>query len=169
MEKDAVFSNYDYEEKPPKEDIVLTNTHFFSLTETTADDVIDTNMLENDMNDRCEIQSDDNPIFMFGNRTFLGNISRSGSHDNSGWRSTNLKAEHSKTKSKHWQLCSFVFLLTTLAFLSVALGLGILSIFDGKFAKIILKINFNLMYVMTRKTTVLVKNSPTINKANNHL
>lgn len=143
MEKYSVLSNYDYEEKPPKEDIVLTNAHVFSLTETIGDDVVDTNMLENDVNDSCESQSDNNPTFMFGNRTFLGNISRSSSHDNSGWRLTNHKAEHSKTKSKHWQICSFVFLLTTLVFLSVALGLGIPSIFDGKFVKIILKVNFN--------------------------
>jgi len=134
MEKDAVFSNYDYEEKPSKEDIVLTNAHFFSLTETTGDDVIDTNISENKVNDRCESQSDDNPTFMFGNRAFLGNISRSGSHDNSGLRLTNHNTEHSKTKSKHWQICSFVFVLATLVFLSVALGLGIPSLFDGKFA-----------------------------------
>ena len=143
MEKDVVFSNYDYEETSPKEDIALTNAHFFSLTETTGDDVIDTNMLENDVNDRCGSQSEDNQTFIFGNRAFLGNIRRSGSHDNSGWRLANHNAEHSKTKLKHWQLCSFVFLLTTLVFLSVALGLGILRIFDGKFVKIILKVNFN--------------------------
>lgn len=141
MEMDAVFSNY--EDKQSKEDIVLTNARFLSLTETTGDDVIDTHMMENDVNDKCESQSDGNPNFMFVNRAFPSNIRRSSSHDNSGWRLANHNTEHSKTKSKHWQLCSFVFLLTTLVFLSVALGLGIPSIFDGKFSKIILKVIFN--------------------------
>ena len=146
MEKDAVFSNYDSEEKQKREDIVLTNAHFCSLTETTEDDVIDTNMLDNDMNDRCGSQSGDNHTFMF-----LGNIRRSSSHDNSRLRLTNHNAEHSKTKSKHWQLSSFVFLLTTLVFLSVSLGLGIKSIFDGKFVRIILKLKSKLNICYDKK------------------
>lgn len=141
MDKDVVFSNYDNEEKSPKEDIVLTNAHPFSLTETTEDDISDTNMLDNEVNDRCESRSEDNQTFMFGNRAFVGNISRSGSHDNSELRLANHNTEYSKTTLKHWQLCSFVFLLTILIFLSLALGLGIPRIFDGKFVKIILNVN----------------------------
>jgi hypothetical protein len=90
----------------------LTNAHFFSLTETTGDDVIDTNILENEVNDRCASQSDDNPTFMFGNRAFLGNISRSGSHDNSGLRLTNHNTEHWGILDQHLFSCHNIHLTT---------------------------------------------------------